>query len=291
MTTIKPKINAAFRIVALLSMFFVASAGVAQGFIAPAFKFGWKYLDDAIEAASKITGKSLTPGVRKAALTQLRDAAVKHGDNAILAARKGGLELMVVAGKYGDDVWKFASKAPAGARALAVRPKELLPLTRRIGTEVLELEAKSPGMTKHVVKNFGDDCVRYFAKNVPAKDATRLIGYAGRADTQATRQMLLDYYKKGGTHFLEKLNWKHIMAGGLSAAMITSAYQISDGIQEGFTTVAKSSPEAFKETVAHVIDRATMPIVVPATLFGVGLAAIWLFRYYIRTRRKPVMDK
>ena len=198
---------------------------------------------------------------------------------------------MKVAKKYGDDVWKFASKAPAGARALAMRPKELLPLTRRIGTEVLELEAKSPGLTKHVVKNFGDDGVRYFAKHVPANDATRLVGYAGRADNPATRQMLMDYYKKGGTHFLDKLNWKHIMSGGLSVAAITAAYQVSDGIQEGLTTVAESSPETFKETTGHVIDRLTMPVIIPATLFGIGLAAIWLFRYWQRSRRKQIIAK
>jgi hypothetical protein len=143
-------------------------------------------------------------------------------------------------------------------------------------------------MTRHVVKNFGDDGVRYFAKHVPTQDASRLMGYAGKADSPDTRGMLLDYYKKGGTHFLEKLNWKHIMAGGLSAAAITAAYQISDGIQDGLTTVAESSPETFHKTASHAIDRLTRPIVVPATLFGIGLAAIWLFRYYRRTRKKAV---
>ena len=289
MTAIKPKINVAFWTVSLLSLVFALSVSPARAFTSTALKIGAKYLDDAVEMASKISGKTLTPAARKTAITQLRNAVVKHGDEAILAARKGGLELMAVAGKYGDDVWKFASRTPAGARALAMRPKELLPLTRRIGTEVLELEARSPGMTRHVVKNFGDDGVRYFAKRVPADDATRLVGYAEKADSPATRRMLLDCYKKGGGHFLDKLNWKHIMAGGLSTAAITAAYQVSDGIQEGLTTVAESSPETFKETTAHVINRVTMPFVVPATFFGLGLASIWLFRYY--RRKKPVIGK
>ena len=74
--------------------------------------------------------------------------------------------------------------------------------TRRIGTEVFELEARSPGMARHVVKNFGDDGVRYFAKHAPTRDAARLVGYAKKADSPATQQMLMDYYKKGGAHFL-----------------------------------------------------------------------------------------
>jgi hypothetical protein len=273
-------------IAALVGALMILSTGTAWAYIAPAVKVGAKYLDDVLEIASKVSGKTLTPAGRKLALTQLRNVVARHGDEAILAARKGGLELIAVAEKYGDDVWKFAGRVPAGARALAMRPRELLPLTRRIGTEVLELEARSPGMTRHVVKNFGDEGVRYFAKHVPAHDATRLMGYAGKADRPATRGMLLDYYKKGGTHFLEKLNWKHIMAGGLSAAAITAAYQVSDGIQEGLTTVAEISPETFHRTASHAIDRLTQPIVVPATFLGIGLAAIWLFRYYRRSRKK-----
>ena len=72
-----------------------------------------------------------------------------------------------------------------------MRPRELLPLTRRIGTEVLEPEARSPGITRHVVKNFEDDGVRYFAKHVPAHDADRLLGYAEKADNPAHAPGLL----------------------------------------------------------------------------------------------------
>jgi hypothetical protein len=286
MTDITRRFNKVLWVAVLVFAYITLPAVTTRAFIAPAVKVGAKYLDEALEAAAKVSGKTLTPATRKLALTQLRNAAVKHGDEVILAARKGGLELMKVAGKYGDDVWQFASRVPAGARALAMRPKGLLPLTRRIGTEVLQVEAKAPGLAKHVVKNFGDDGVRYFGKHVPAGDATRLIGYAEKADSPATRQMLMDYYKKGGTHFLEKLNWKHIMAVGLSAATITAAYQISDGIQEGLTTVAETSPETFHKTASHAIYRLTQPIVVPVTLFGIGLACIWLFRYYRKTKTK-----
>ncbi|MEA1969249.1 MAG: hypothetical protein U9N77_13670 [Thermodesulfobacteriota bacterium] len=274
------------RIALLLCAWMLLSAPTTQAFVAPAVKISAKHLDAALELAAKVSGKVLTPATRKAALTQLRNAVVKHGEEAILVARKGGLELITAAEKYGDDVWKFASRAPEGARALAMHPRELLPLTRRIGTEVLQIEAKAPGLAKQVVRNFGDDGVRYFGKHVPAGDATRLVGYAKKADSQAARQMLLEIYQKRGTHFLDKLSWKHIMAGGLSASMITAAYQISDGVQEGLTTVAENSPETFNKTVSHTIDRITQPFIIPATFFGIGLAAIWLFRYYRRAKKK-----
>ena len=276
------------QIAVLMSAWMVLSAVTTQAFVAPAVKMSAKHLEVVLELAAKVSGKTLSPAARKLALTQLRNAVVKHGDEAILAARKGGLELIAAAGKYGDDVWKFASSTPAGARALAMHPQELLPLTRRIGTEVLQIEAKAPGLAKQVVQKFGDDGVRYFGKHVPAGDATRLVGYAEKADSPATQQMLLEAYKKGGTHFLDKLNWKHIMSGGLSVAMITAAYQISDGVQEGLTTVAENSPETFHKTASHTIDRITQPFVIPATFLGIGLAAIWLFRYYRRAKKKAV---
>ena len=288
MMNMKSGINAIPRIGVLLLVLLALSQGTAAASTSVVLKFGVKYFDDAIDIASKISGKQLSSAERKLALFQLRNAAVKHGDKAILAARKGGLELISAAGKYGDDVWKFASKVPAGARALAMHTRELLPLTRRIGTGVLQLESKVPGLAKHVVKNFGDNGIGYFAKHVPAKDATRLVGFARRADTPATRQMLMNYYKKGGTRFLDKLDWKHIMAGGLSAAAITAAYQVGDGLQEGFKNISKSSPETAGKTASHAIDRLSLPIVVPATLLGLGLAGIWLFRYWRRSGRKRI---
>ncbi len=287
MTAIKPELKVILRISALLFLIliFTASAGSALSFTSAVLETGAKYMDDAIEIASRVSGKTLTSADRKIMLRQLQSAVVKHGDEAILAARKGGLELMEAAGEYGDDVWAFASKVPSGARALAIHPDELLPFTRRIGTEVLELEARSPGLTRYVVKDFGDNSVKYFAKNIMNHDATRLIGYAERADTPAIRQMLMDYYKKGGTDFLDKLNWKHIMASGLSAAMIISAYQVSDGVQEGLTTVAKNSPDTFRQATDHFIDRATMPVIIPATVLGLGFIIIWLIRYYLKNHK------
>ena len=90
-------------IAALVGALMILSTSTVRAYIAPAVKVGAKYLDDVLEIASKVSGKTLTPAGRKLALTQLRNAVAKHGDMAIIAARKGGFELMTVAGKYGDD--------------------------------------------------------------------------------------------------------------------------------------------------------------------------------------------
>lgn len=243
-------------------------------------------IDEALNVAAKVSGKALGKAERALALGRLRDAALRYGDDALFAARKGGIELIDAAARHGDDVWRFASKVPSGARALAMRTDELLPLARRMGPEVLEIEARSPGLARHVVGQFGDDAIRYFARSVPQADASKLLGYAAKADSPGTRALLLETYKKGGTRFLEKLDWKHIMATGLSVAMITAAYQTTDGIQEGLKALPEKSPEVFKDTVTHFFDRITLPIVWPAMILGCGLALIWLLRYALRGMRK-----
>ena len=50
--------------------------------------------------------------------------------------------------------------------------------------------------------------------------------------------------------FLRALNWKNIMAGGLTTAAIISAYKVSDGLQEGL-----KNPEAAE----HVTNTALAP--------------------------------
>ncbi len=228
MTTFTSRLHKVLKVAVLVFALVFTASGASHAVIGPALKAGSKFLDDALEAAAKVSGKPLSPAARNLAVSQLRNAAVKHGDEVLLAARKGGLELMEVAGKYGDDVWQFASKVPAGARALAMRPRELLPLTRRIGTEVLQVEAKAPGLTVHVVKNFGDDGVSYFAKHVPADDATRLIGYAEKAESPAVRKALLQAYKKEGKSLFERIPPKLVLATGLTAAMLYGTHRVTE---------------------------------------------------------------
>ena len=109
---------------------------------------------------------------------------------------------------------------PLARRALALRPREILPLVRELGTEAAELEAKSPGLARRVFASFGDDGARQIARQVPAEDLPRLLAYAEKADTPETRRVLLQAYEKEGPAFFERIPPKLVLASGLSVATI-----------------------------------------------------------------------
>lgn len=269
----------------------VLALGAAQATLhaqaSAVIRSGARLLDETLEIASKLSGRTLSPAARKAALETLERAALRHGDEVLAATRRGGLELLEAAAKHGDIIWELAGKVPSATRVLAVRADELLPLVRRLGPEVLELEAKVPSAAARVATQFGDDAVVLFARSIPERDIPRLIGYAERADSPATRQLLLSSYQQTGGKILDWLDWKKIMAVGLSSAMITAAYKTSDGIQEGLKTTALQHPETFAKTTTEIVRRVTIPFVWPATALGLGWVLIRLRRWGLFRRPSP----
>lgn len=251
---------------------------------------GAKLIDEVVEVAARVSGRSLTRASHEAARQQLSKAIALYGDNVLDATRRGGLELMEVATSYGDDVWKYAAKVPEGAVALTTRPETILPLARSIGPDVLRLEAKMPGIAPQVARAFGDDAVPFFSRAVPAKDMTRLVGYANHAESPAARKLLLNCYKDAGTEFLDRLDWKKIVATGLSVSMISAAYQVSDGFQDGLESIAQNSPETFKEAINNVTNHLMFPYVLTFSILGVGWALIFLFKYYRKNKLRHTIS-
>jgi len=160
---------------------------------------------------------------------------------------------------------------------------DLLPAIRRVGPELLELEARHPAIALRATRAFGDDAVRYLAKEVPSSDLPRLVGFAERADSPATRKLLLEAYRRDGPVILRKLDWKVVLATGLSAAMITGAHQVSDGIQDSLTTLASDHPGK----VPVAIGALTSPLRTLARTIAVvvGLGILWQFRSQLRRLR------
>jgi len=249
----------------------------------PAAKAVVASLDEVVDAAAKVSGRSLTPSVRTALAQQLRQAAVRHGDDVLRATQRGGLELAEAAARHGDDVWRFSAMSPGAARSLALHADDLLPAIRRVGPELLELEARHPAIALRATRAFGDDAVRYLAKEVPSSDLPRLVGFAERADSPATRKLLLEAYRRDGPVILRKLDWKVVLATGLSAAMITGAHQVSDGIQDSLTTLASDHPGK----VPVAIGALTSPLRTLARTIAVvvGLGILWQFRSQLRRLR------
>ena len=211
-------------------------------------------IQETIEAAAKLSGKVLTRGAKKAACKTLSIAVQKHGDDVLKAVRHGGFEALKQGAKYGDDFWRLAKHAsPKAARSLALHADELMPVAKRLGTSFVKLEGKVPGLASKAVAEFGDDAARHLAAKASPNDISKLIGYASKADSPATKKLLMDHYKKGGSVFLKKLDSKVILASGLSAAMVISAYKISDGFEEGIEHVAKEKPETFQKVIENMV--------------------------------------
>lgn len=213
---------------------------------------------EAVESAARLSGRTLTPAAREAAELALRKEAAHAGEPVLELVRRGGLETLEQGARHGDDFWKTALAHPGAIRSLALHGDQLLPLARRIGPEVLELEARFPGVAARTAQCFGDAAVKQLAR-APGDDVVRLLGLADKADSPGTRQLLWACYRKSGDAagaFLARFNWKQIMAGGLSAAAVTAAYKVSDGVQQGLVTTAKDSPETF----AGVVNDLARPV-------------------------------
>ena len=265
---------------AILFVIFSASASLM------AFPAG-KVLQETIELAAKVSGKTLSRASSQAAVNALTKAAQRYGDDVIRLTRAGGLEALDAGAKYGDGFWRLAKRAtPEGARSLALHADELMPLAKRFGDDFLRLEGKVPGLGAEAVRLFGDDSVSMLAK-APASDLPRLVGFARRSDSPEATRLLLEKYSKHGSAFLDKLNWKQIMASGLSVAAITAAYKISDGVETGIEIIAEKHPDRFKESLSVITAPVRWGIVILlAALFG---PMCFRFGCYL-VRRKKVPD-
>ena len=103
-----------------------------------------------------------------------------------------GDDLVIAALEHGDDVISLAARvSPKARRVFAQRVPELLPIARRLGPEILELEAKSPGIARQIHLCFGDQATRQIARTVPAEDLPRLLKYGQSADAPATKSCCL----------------------------------------------------------------------------------------------------
>lgn len=226
-------------------------------------------IQETIEIAAKVSGRVLSRSSGKAAEKILKKVVQQYGDDALKVVKNGGLEAIKQGRKYGDDFWKLAKHAtPQTVRSLALHADELMPVAKRIGPQFIRLENKVPGLASKVASEFGDDAVRYLAKNASPNDVSKLLGFAGRADSPATKNLLFEKYRRGGSSFLKKLDAKKILAIGLTASMITAAYKVSDGIETGIEQVAKNNPETFQNVLGNIVLPFQILVGVSVVLFA-----------------------
>ena len=60
--------------------------------------------------------------------------------------------------------------------------------------------------------------------------------------------------RKPFKEYVQKVNWKHIAAGGAAAGTVVAAYKISDGVQEGMERAAKEDPETFLDNFSSFLS-------------------------------------
>lgn len=235
-----------------------------------------KVVSETIEQAAKRSGKALTPAVRKTSEKLLVNACKQYGDDVLKAVSHGGLEVLEQGGKHGKVFWQLCAHFPQGARSLALHADELLPIARRIGPDFMKLETHVPGLGKKAVECFGDDAVRALLKLSP-DDAAKLIAYGAKADSPKTAGKLLKATEKTGGTILKQLDGKKILAVGLTASMVTAAYKVSDGVEDGLKNVSQNSPENFTRAVER-------PLTYVGVIGSVGLLG-FLFWFFSPARR------
>ena len=151
----------------------------------PAAAVSRKVISKTVKAAAMKSGKALTPALRRASEQALRRACQQYGDDVLKVVAKGGLETLEQGAKHGNVFWKTCLQTPKVARSVALHADDLLPIAKRLGPDVVKLEAKAPGLAKKAVTCFGDDAVKYLAK-LPPSDAATLIRYGAKADSPKT---------------------------------------------------------------------------------------------------------
>ncbi|MBR5160168.1 MAG: hypothetical protein IKW80_00960, partial [Thermoguttaceae bacterium] len=62
-----------------------------------------KVIQEVLEQAAKVSGKTLNPASKEAAEIALRKAIASHGDDILRIVREGGLETLEQGAKHGDD--------------------------------------------------------------------------------------------------------------------------------------------------------------------------------------------
>ena len=190
-------------------------------------------VEECLEAAARRSGRVLSEGTKILLKRSMLKLSSEYGDDVCKLVREGGLEILEQGVRYGDEFWKCCKAVPGASRSLALHADELLPLTRRIGKDVLVLESKLPGAAMITVRTFGDEGIPILAKYSP-EIISKTLGYAAKAGSSETRKFFLETLMKSRNplKFLEALSWKQIMAGGLSTATIIFAYRLSDGLLE-----------------------------------------------------------
>ena len=246
---------------------------------------------ETVEQACIVSGREVAErGARESLEHAVAGAVRRQGPSAALAVKHGGLELLEATAKHGDDVLTLAKGAgPLGQRALALEAERLVPLARQFGPAVLDLEARAPGLGGRVFSAFDSQLAPAVAREAATEDLPRLLLAAERADSPATRTMLWQGYQRGGGAFLARIDWKVVMAAGVSVAVIDAAHRATAPHAAAGEAIRKN-PDIARQAVHGIFNGwgAFCWALIPP---GVVFCLLWRFGLMPWHRHRPAVKR
>lgn len=100
-----------------------------------------------------------------------------------------------------------------------------IPLLKRTALETAEHNITNPKIAQKLIVSLGDDLALKTLNKVPQSEIPMFVRYVEAADSPATRNLFIEYYKKEGSDIFKRVTPKMVMATGLSAAMLYGTYR------------------------------------------------------------------
>lgn len=198
-----------------------------------------------------------------AAEKALQEAVKRSVDDVIKFVESGGLKALECGRKYGDNFWNLCRKYPNANAQIANNADTLVPLSKQVGDEVIDIELKAPGLTTELVSIYGNTEVKTLAR-MGSDDLAKAYAFGKRYPKDAPA-LLKEV--KANPNFLGKLSGTQLLGLGSGIGALatgigagSAASQVGDGIQKGLTAVAKESPAIFSVTTIGIIIGSLMTL-------------------------------
>lgn len=206
-------------------------------------------LREALEAVIRNEGRSAMSRTGMEALekTMIKYAPM-HGPEAIAKlTTTGGTNFLRGLERFKGEFLDVAVKlSDDGVKVLSRKCDQMMPLARKFGPEIIELEAKAPGTHSSIIKNYGPESIEVFARKIPGPDIARLLQVGERAKDKTTRDLILTTYGKEGRSFLEKIPPRLVIAIGAGGGLVYIGKGIGDGVSKAGSGVEKGISEIGK---------------------------------------------
>ncbi len=273
-------------IVAIAALSYAGAAGL----VIKGVSHSW---DEIAKMALKVSGRELTDDAVKSAAKTIETAAGKYGDDVATASVRGGVEVaeqtMKRGGRFFGVLQKAAQHSDESLRALALNADDIVKYSTKYGDDiVVKLNAKVPGQVSRMVaaaEKSGVSGVKGAVRavsNLPAEDIPRVLGAVEKNPSVARE--FLEHVEKGGKYFVDKVfavNAKQIIAGGLTIAMIASAFRATAPLVETADKIKKGPPI----DGGGIVDGMKYSMIILALCAGAGLI-VYVVRKTILAKEK-----